>query len=111
MSAPTEDRGTQLHPTLGDLKLWYPAFERYAAASPLNGADFHGAHVETPASLDRVWQALEWLERNHGAELKANPLPSLEKLNTLLTGNGAPVRPFDEGSMCHMIWHWIHGEH
>lgn len=111
MSAPTEDRGQLWHPTLGDLQLWYELFEKYAASSPANSADFHAAHIAEPVGLDRVWQAIQWLEANHADTLKSNPLPSTDTLRSLLTGAENGARPSDDGSMCHAIWHWIHGEH
>jgi hypothetical protein len=96
------------------LSLWYPAFEVYAASSPPDNAFFHGAHVAAPADLERVRQALHMLVEQHGETLTSNPLPSLEQLRSELgarsqAGNGMGTS--DEGSLCHMMWHWIHGDH
>ncbi|HEV2783663.1 MAG TPA: hypothetical protein VGX25_30115 [Actinophytocola sp.] len=107
MSGPNGDRGQQwIHPILGDLTVWYSTFEKYAAAAAVNGADFHGAHVEAPATLDRVWQILQ----DHAAEIEAQPPHTVEQLQSILEGK-VPVGPYHEGSICHMIWHWIHGDH
>lgn len=100
-------RGQQwTHPILGDLTLWYPTFEKYAAASSVNGADFRGPHIKEPVTLDQLWQVLQ----DHEAEIAANPPHSLKRLQSILAGS-TTVGTYHEGSICHMIWHWIHGDH
>lgn len=106
MATPNGDRGQQwIHPVLGDLALWYPAFVTYAAKGDINGAHFQGSHVAaTEATLDKVMQVLQ----DHRDELLDRPLPGLEKLRALLAGKSTVS---DGGSMCHEIWHWINGGH
>ncbi len=135
MSAPTEDRGQQKprprdaglpnlpppppsplphehwHPRLGDLRLWYPTFEVYAASAGAHNPYFHGPHVGSPVDLDRVWLGIQWFQDRYGDG--ASGLPALDEMNAELRvrghGGGGPGVA-DEGSPCHNFWHWIHGE-
>jgi hypothetical protein len=112
MSAPTEDRGQRQHPVLGDLSLWYPAFEVYAATAPPDNAHFHGPHVAAPADLDRVWLALQWFEDRYGDALGPNALPDLGQLQAEIKARGhvgGRNGVADDGSPCHNFWHWVHG--
>jgi hypothetical protein len=111
MSVPTKDQPPVMHPTLGDLRLWYPAYEVYAAlALPADG-HFHGPHVATPVELTRVLEGLRWLEEKNPGSLDL--LPTLDQLRVLIGASGEDadaVRAAHEGSPCHNLWHWIHGD-
>lgn len=107
MSRPNGNRGQQWHhPILGDLTVWYPTFMKYAESPSVNGADFKGDHNAEPITLDEVHRILQ----EHAAEIETNPPHSLARLQAILAGE-VPVEPHHEGSMCHMIWHWFHGDH
>lgn len=131
MSAPTEDRGQQeprprdrrspertphetnqhWHARLGDLRLWYPAFEVYAATAGPRNPYFHGPHIGSPVDLDRVWLGIQWFQDRYGDG--ALGLPALEEMNAELRirgHHGGGPAAADEGSPCHNFWHWIHGE-
>lgn len=115
MSLPTEDRIPVSHPVLGDLELWYQAFERYAAVAVPGDGHFHGPHLSTPVDLERVVQGLKWLEEREEGALRA--LPSLDELRELVAiggltvpnGSNGDIGPAHSGSACHNLWHWIHG--
>jgi hypothetical protein len=114
MSAPTEAQGRPYwHETLGDLQLWYPTFEVFAASAPQHNEFFHGAHVGSPVDLERVVATLGLLEKTYGSSLTANPLPTLEQLRAELGKRrqaGVAAGTTDNGSPCHNFWHWLHGD-
>lgn len=106
----TADR-SQRRGTPDDLALWYETFEKLAATSPVGGRFFHGPHVGAPVGLDRVREGLAWLEREHGDELKENPLPTVAQMLAAMTETPEPPGPGTRhsGSPCHNLWHWFHG--
>lgn len=111
MSVPTKDQSPVMHPVLGDLRLWYPAFEVYAAVALPADGHFHGPHEAAPVSLARVLEGLNWLEEKNPNSLKL--LPTLAQLRVLIGASekdGADVGAAHEGSPCHNLWHWIHGD-
>ena len=97
---------------LGDLALWYPTFEVYAATSSVGNAYFHGSHIATPVGLDRVGEILGQFEEKYRDALDANPLPTLDQLRSELNARRQPngMAPAHEGSPCHNFWHWLHGD-
>lgn len=110
MSIPTDDRASVPHPVLGDLRLWYSAFEAYAAMAAPGDGHFHGPHVAVPVELDRVLEGLKWLDEEQDGSLGA--LPTLDQLRELIaTGTvvDGGIGPAHSGSACHNLWHWIHG--
>lgn len=115
MSLPTEDLTPVPHPVLGDLELWYQAFEAYAAVAAPDDGHFHGPHSARPVDLERLVLGLKWLEEQEPGSVRA--LPGLDRLRELValggldagTGTGTGVAPLHSGSACHNLWHWIHG--
>jgi hypothetical protein len=98
----------------GDLALWYPAFEVYAASTTSDNGVFHGPHVAPPVSLDRVQAALDQLVVTYGEGIKDDPMLNFEVLRVKLeerataVAHGGPATG-DEGSPWHNFWHWVHG--
>ncbi len=96
---------------LGDLALWYAAFEQ-CAASPTGNAFFHGPHVAPPVDLDTVRETLDRFTEKYRDVLEVTPLPTLEQLRAELAAPHQPgdnVPPEHDGSPCHNFWHWLHG--
>jgi hypothetical protein len=98
----------------GDLALWYPAFEVYAASTISNDGAFHGPHVAPPVGLDRVQAALDRLVATYGEEIRDDSMLNLEVLRAELARRGAALssgghETGDEGSPWHNFWHWVHG--
>lgn len=98
----------------GDLALWYPAFEVYAASTTSGDGAFHGPHVAPPVSLDLVRTALDKLVATYGEQIREDPMLNLEVLRAelerrraALSGDGHETD--DEGSPWHNFWHWVHG--
>ena len=121
MSVPTEDRIPVPHPVLGDLELWYEAFESYAAVAVPGDGHFHGPHSGAPVDLGRVVEGLKWLEEQEAGAVRA--LPTLDKLRELVAlggltapngshganGSNGDVGPLHRGSACHNLWHSLRG--
>lgn len=96
----------------GDLALWYPAFEVYAASTTSANDAFHGPHVAPPASLDRVQAELTRLVETYGDAIRNDPLLNLEVLRAELIRRHQELQqsvPDNEGSPWHNFWHWVHG--
>jgi hypothetical protein len=55
---------------LGDLALWYPTLEVYAATSSAGNAYFHDSHIATPVGLDRVREILDRFEEKYRDTLR-----------------------------------------
>jgi hypothetical protein len=95
----------------GDLALWYPTFEVYAASTTSDNGVLHGPHVAPPVSLDRVRAALDQLVATYGEGIREDSMLNLEVLRVELEkrrstgGHGSG----DEGSPWHNFWHWVHG--
>lgn len=109
MSAPTEDRGQLWHPTLGDLALWYPTFELYAASTPANNVHFHDAHVAAPVELTQVREALQRFEEKYGEVLRSRPLPDLRLMEIALRTRGTGDQLHGEREVGHH--EHVHGGH
>jgi hypothetical protein len=112
MSATAEGLPPLWLPGHGDLEIWYRTLEVYAASAPQDNAHFHGPHVAVPAPLERVEEGLRWLEAQHGTDLDAVPLPTLEQMRAELAARSHPrtdMTILDSGSPCHNLWHWING--
>lgn len=98
----------------GDLALWYPAFELYAASTTSGDGVFHGPHVAPPVSLDRVRVALGQLVATYGDQIREDSMLNLEVLRAELDRRRAALsrdghEAGDEGSPWHNFWHWVHG--
>jgi hypothetical protein len=98
----------------GDLALWYPAFEVYAASTTSNDGVFHGPHVAPPVRLGRVRAALDQLVATYGEGIREDSMLNLEVLRAKLDKRRSALssdahETGDEGSPWHNFWHWLHG--